>query len=61
MPQSRQRIALVVALVALAWAVLASPAMALAATPGSGLWYWPTGTVRGPVVPPAGAPLEPAV
>ncbi len=44
MPQSRHRIALVVALVALASAVLAVPAMALAATPGSGLWYWPTGT-----------------
>jgi hypothetical protein len=44
MPQSRHKIALVVALAVLTLAVLAVPVTALAATPGSGLWYWPTGT-----------------
>lgn len=44
MPQSRHRIALIVVLAALALTVLAVPTTALAATPGSGLWYWPTGT-----------------
>jgi hypothetical protein len=44
MPRHRHHIVVAVALAALALAVLLVPATALAATPGSGLWYWPTGT-----------------
>jgi murein DD-endopeptidase MepM/ murein hydrolase activator NlpD len=44
MPRHRHHIVVAVALAALALAVLLVPATALAATPGSGLWYWPAGT-----------------